>query len=262
MFIWHRAPDPSWVEELRHLSPPQDGLSHLELWWEPGHLWGPVQRWVLYELIPVAAITNEDDRKDLHEVFTELQPCSCDREWREIPDDELFKAAKKERVSASLAVCRTCKGRKGFGFKRIYDTYHQRGYYAQPFWVIQGERGGHKLAYNEDEAQLASAAGMSSTAPVPGSLPYADWDWRVKRNLQAYDLALSRVSSLKQARAEHREMLARAARQAQEAYLNGVFEDAMEHVGLNLEEVPRVHGYRNADESEASARYIETGEVT
>jgi len=40
-----------------------------------------------------------------------------------------------------------------------------------------------------------------------------------------------------------------------------VFADAAEQVKLSMDEIPRVHGYRYADEPEAQARYIETGEV-
>jgi hypothetical protein len=138
-----------------------------------------------------------------------------------------------------------------------------RGYHAQPFWVIQGEHGGHKVSYTTVEAELAGNLGMSRTPPEPGSLPYAEWDGRVRANLRAYDLATSAFSSLRTARRQGRGDLERLSRAAQERYLTGVMHRVQDETpDTILDHVPRVHGTRGADEAEASARYIETGAVT
>lgn len=253
MFTWSRSPDPAWVRDLRAISPLYTRLSHLELWWEAGLPWAPVQRWVLYQLQPLEAMTPwaADDWGALMDLE---QPCRCAWEWTALP-------LGGNPTSPNTVRCGHCRRVRTQGRTNIFEAW-RRGYHAQPFWILQGLRGGHKVSFTTQEAELAAHKGFPKEPPPPGALGYAEWDGRVKRRIVAYDALQSNLRSLKGARKEHRDALSRQARQLQELYLTGVIDQAKDELGdAVLDEVPVVHGARGADETEASARYIETGQL-
>lgn len=254
LFVRERTPPPNWVHALASVSRPADRLSHVELWWEAGEPWGPVQRWVIYELSPTWTLS-----ADHHGLMALEYPCCCARQWVRLTADDESTAERQEMVSQDVVFCPKCGGRRSVAFRRIYDTYHKRGYFARPFWIIQGGSGGHKVQYTEDESTIAAAMGLGRRPPTPGSLPYADFDRRVSGHVAAYDLAAARLASLRGARGLEKAKLAREARAAQEQYLTGAFA-ALEDMRLPLDEIPRVKQVYH-DEPQAVARYIETGIV-
>lgn len=68
--------------------------------------------------------------------------------------------------------------------QRQYRVYQKTDKLPCAFWIIQGEYGGHKLQYNEIEAEIALFYTGSPTPPPPGSLPFAPFDTRVLDQLQ------------------------------------------------------------------------------
>lgn len=253
MFIWSRSPDPAWVRDLRAISPLYTRLSHLELWWEAGLPWAPVQRWVLYQLQPLEAMTPWA-AEDWGALMDLEQPCRCAWEWSHLPAGV--------ETSPETVRCGHCHRIRTQARTNIFAAW-ERGYHAQPFWMIQGSTGGHKVRYSTQESEIAAELGIGKTPPAPGSLPYAPYDARVRRRIVAYDATRSRMRSLKGARKEHRDALNREARRLQELYLTGAIAEAKDQFADHvLDEIPMVHGGpRGADEAEASARYIETGRL-
>lgn len=237
MFTWHVEPPASWVADLRLISPPQDRLSHAELWWEAGFPWKPTQRWLVYELTRIEHI-RADHIDGILGFFTEGPPCSCGLEWR---DTEVCRREKS-------LVCERCGGRRSQTRERIWRTWTDRKYWAQPLWIIQGSEGGHP-------------AKAPHPVPAAGSLPYVGWDWRVKRNLLAIDLAHSRFGSLHEARRAWRNGRERARRVASEQQLNRDFAEIGESTNMTAiaESLPRVEGNRYVDENALQAQFIETG---
>jgi hypothetical protein len=68
-----------------------------------------------------------------------------------------------------------------------WDLFRSSGCYAQAFWIIQGERGGHKRRFTHIESKLLAARGRPSSPPVPGTLAYAPFDQRVVDKLGPLD---------------------------------------------------------------------------
>ena len=52
LFHHERTPDPTWARELERLAPRSELLTWLHIAWHPGTRWCPVQRWVIYEMVP------------------------------------------------------------------------------------------------------------------------------------------------------------------------------------------------------------------
>lgn len=262
-FDWTHTPDPAWVRDLAAISPPTDRLSHAELWWEAGFPWSPVQRWVLYYCVPLGSMPRAA-REDWAALMDAEQPCRCSWIWSAgALCSQCLTAWPCDcgaHTHADSLRCSRCGHVRTQARSNIMAAF-QRGYMAQPLWILQGEHGGHKLQYTNAERVIATKLGMAPTPPEPGSLPYAGWDQRSRLNLLNYDLAQTRLASLNGAKKEERARLARAARVATEAYLTGIIAHAREETPVTFaDDLPRVEG-SFVDEATASARYIETGRV-
>lgn len=245
MFTWHRDPEPDWVADLATLSPPTPQLSHLELWWEAGVPWAPAQRWVLYNLHPVNALERWRF-EDLGAHLDAQHPCVCPWQWR--------------ANAVESHQCLRCNGYRTQGRTRIYRTFMDRGYYALPMWVIQGQSGGHPSVYSALEKQLLSEQGQSVQVPATGSLPYAGWDVRVHRKIQLVDVAGTAYASIRTAKGVHKAQMARAARVAMNRYLDRTMDAAQEAVSQGfVGSLPRDPSIKPIDGNAVAARYIETG---
>lgn len=166
-FIWTREPEPEWVKQLAEFSPPTDKVSHLEIVWQPGEVYEPIQRWEIYEMDPnldrypeelVADLTGPSPRSRRHKVKDEESPLG----WRWWSD--------------SLAS------------QRQWELYGRTGCMPLRFWIVQGEIGGHKWRLTNQERALLRLQGTGLTdVPLPGDLPYAPFDNRVLNQLRTYD---------------------------------------------------------------------------
>jgi hypothetical protein len=67
--------------------------------------------------------------------------------------------------------------------ERAWHMFQETGAWGRPYWVIQGEQGGHKRWFTTVEKQLLRMANLPMDPPAPGDLPYAEWDERVKNRL-------------------------------------------------------------------------------
>lgn len=245
MFVWHLDPPADWVADLAAISPPQDHASHLELWWEAGFPWAPAQRWVLYNLIPLTprSLTQLLDFRDWLDAEG---PCTCAYEWRSTAADAYW--------------CGRCQRARSQARQRIWRTFVDRGYYAQPFWVIQGQQGGHPATYTQDESVIAQHHGLPKEPPTTGTLSYAPWDWRVKRHIVTRDLLAKPYASMAAARAHDRDWWAREARVAREQYLDQTFAQIRAESTIDfVDDLPRNPNRRFVDQSAERARFIETG---
>lgn len=71
--------------------------------------------------------------------------------------------------------------------RQQWELSQRYGCWAQPFWIIQGARGGHKRRFSATETNLLKIAGLPITPPDAGDLPYAPWDTRVVHQLAQLD---------------------------------------------------------------------------
>lgn len=156
-----------WQPELDRIAPPTErGFSSLKLIWEPGEVWAPVGRWVIYQMSPV-------ERAPFGIVHDLLgpNPRRYGRyDW----------AAKKFVRTRSFMVT-----------ERQWKLYHETGLFGKPYWVVQGSFGGHKRHWSEIEQQvIAIQTGITEQLdpPAPGDLPYAEPSNRTIRALKRYDM--------------------------------------------------------------------------
>jgi hypothetical protein len=92
---------------------------------------------------------------------------------------------KHAKWDAAAGCYRKHDGRLAKTDRLTYELYHQTGCLGERFWVIQGDRGGHRWSLNQTEKRLLWLAtnGVLKDVPFPGDLPYAPFDRRVTRHL-------------------------------------------------------------------------------
>lgn len=201
-FVYYRSrePHPDWVRSLEELSPPEDVTKHgvLKLVWEPGETWNPWQRWMIYEGIDPLLIINGEPAVD-PEILAELTGPHPRSEGHMCHSDvpEQFQC-----------LCRRKLGRwKGGPVQLItlrqYQLYRETGLYCIPFWVIQGKLGGHQFNYDNFQRRLMVQEGLEPDPPIIGSLPFAEPDHRVWRQLRRFNRLIAMDKSL----SEYRELM-------------------------------------------------------
>ena len=141
-----------WVASLREIDPIRDGLSYLHLEWRAFVHDEPIQRWMLYEMVPLEMVDEQ--------VITELRG----------PDPDT--------IPESCPIVSHTQ----------WALYQKTGRHARPCWVIQGANGGHPYAYTQDMRNAAKIAhgrnpNVPLEAPMAGSLPYAPFDARVRSQI-------------------------------------------------------------------------------
>lgn len=140
-----------WEAELRVLSPIVDKVSHLRAYWYRAGM-----RWVLYDCIPLALIPDDDEvmmnpttsAADLHHAFRNKPP----RELTDAQDSPISDLQHE--------------------FARRFKVF------ACPFWVLQGDHGGHQVKFSPWQQNVLIAKGLNADAPAIGTLPAAPFDTR------------------------------------------------------------------------------------
>lgn len=85
------------------------------------------------------------------------------------------------------------------GHFRIRQRLVQTGELVEPWWIIQGTRGGHKVEFSDAESALLYLEGRPWEPPTPGSLPYAEFDNRVVEQIVLWDRLRSGYRTIKTA---------------------------------------------------------------
>lgn len=234
-----------WERQLRELSPQTTEHSWLFFYW-----YRAKERWVLYDGVPVGLI----------------EPKSLQAPG--LTGAELLKALRG-------APPRDLPGEQVNPF--VSDTQHEMhrlyGVYARPFWVLQGDRGGHQVAFSPDQKEFLIQCGQSEKAPTIGSLPACPFDGRVIQQLQRInrlyalnnDVGLLRASGSSESAAVQSALRQRQIREVSlamlEQQLGGLSEmvQTLGHRTETADAVIRADG-KAAAASEALSAYIETGD--
>lgn len=233
-FTWTRDVPRGWQEELDRLFPRDDVFAWLKIeWWagerfkvwHPGQFWQieeqRVQRWVIYQMSLPGNIP------DL--VLPDLEG----------PHPRL-RGHWEPRTREWVSDCNVSREQ--------WELYRSTGCYAQPFWVIQGDQGGHKRRFTPLESRLLKANGHPGDPPFPGDLPYAELDNRVFDQLLRYDRLrrTNRNLALAKHRADYRQQ---GKQEAQQAFNAGML-DWLERqvVQPALEAATNAAGRVNVDE--------------
>lgn len=185
-FTYHPPVGPDtvadWQAMLERAVPPSEhSVSHLRIVWEPGDPWEPVGRWMLYDCVPRAVYEKSARERTI---------MSC-------PDEE----------NGDLVLIRDMDGPSPRELGGHYDgvlkefvvevprnctllqwhLWRSHAVYGYPFWVVQGERGGHKWKFDQGERRALSYHKLPTDPPRPGALCYAPFSERVLDKVLAYD---------------------------------------------------------------------------
>ena len=230
MYQHTREPAPAWLDELTKLAPPGGRASSLTLRWVPGTPEQPIQRWVVFECVPVHVAQALPVWMD-YLARVEADPHDFMVRW----------AAQMVEREQRLPV---------------------------PLWVIQGPAGGHPYKYTPAEEVLAKANLLPREIPAIGALPYAEPNHHVWVALHQLRTLLQQVPDPYTARELVREVALRKSRAAQlaqtEERMGEVMEEALPDVMAASRYVTKedARGTDAVIDDEAFARYIETGELT
>lgn len=147
-----------WEPDLRAISPINTIHSHLRgYWYRSG------QRWVLYDVLPVELIADDMDTGS------------------GISGAEFKAIVMGKRLSERVEW-------NDVEHWPVSDTQHEmfrlyRGY-ARPFWVLQGDAGGHQVKFSPQQSEALVRMGLPSEPPRIGDLPPCPFDQRAIRQLQ------------------------------------------------------------------------------
>lgn len=179
--VYHRDVPHEWAAALAEAFPAGPMIAGLVLVWEPGYDWvlegqrtpEVVERWMLYHAYPEVFLdpNNEVDAQLLAEL--KGPPPESLRQVIPIPEAPVPGTV---RVVPGTSIT-----------QRQWELFRQTGRYCQPAWCIQGEHGGHPMAYPPVFQYLMRSKGKRSTPPLPGELPYAPFDGRVIAALKQYE---------------------------------------------------------------------------
>lgn len=174
-----REVPPEWEAQLAVISPPTNRFSYLKLVWEQGYPWEICERYMIYQMLPARVMTSP-----FHQgILEQLQ--------RSDPPQGYYDKIKGEYVEEENCLITT----------RAWHLYRETKCWGKPYWVIQGDKGGHKRWFTQVERKFLRLAGLPDSPPEPGELPYAPFDERVLRQIEEHDLLQGMQSGLRHARA-------------------------------------------------------------
>ncbi len=151
-----------WRQELALVSPPLDQLSYLHLRWEPGDPWNPVNRWVLWQMLPIER-THPD-------ILAELNGPHPRSTGHYAPEGERWVGGPCRFIDLGT-----------------YELFRETGRYGRRWWVVQGSKGGHRYRLTEAERTVWRTLTGTDDTPAPGDLPYAPFDQRVINQVRGLD---------------------------------------------------------------------------
>jgi hypothetical protein len=147
LFWWERQVPGEWQSELDRAFPRHEHVSWLKLAWLAGTPERPIQRWGIYQMVPIGATS----------------PAVLD------PEPEF----RQEMVT---------RARVPFHFPAFVPwqrrLVRETGQFGMLYWIVQGTKGGHRWMFSDIESMIADANGAQKQPPVPGALCYADFDGR------------------------------------------------------------------------------------
>ncbi len=148
-----------------------------------------------------------------------------------------------------------------------WEMFRKYKVHARPCWVIQGTKGGHKVAFDPADQELCRAQGLPPEPPKPGELPYAPFDERVaqqiiraKNDLAEFKRKHGTTPAWKRTYAEN----LRAARAQYVSFINDQFEEPTEYFVEalrkgELENAPRTTKDFVKENEAADENYIQSG---
>jgi hypothetical protein len=160
----------AWERAVWSIAPPSNFLTWLKIVWEPGDVWEPVERYMIYQMRAprlcrpeiLAALRGPSPRSTGH--YCAQGYCLCAMK------------ANRWRGGATSMI--------DYAQWRLFQA---TGHFGKRWWCIQGDQGGHRHQLDQIEAKVSRIFGGPSDTPAPGDLPYADFDLRTFRKVAELD---------------------------------------------------------------------------
>jgi hypothetical protein len=166
-------------ELLAQISPRSDKIHWLHCYYEPGERWQPVERLIVAEMVPRSILAGEDafyrlmGEESPESLFSELEgPNPRDSGFY---DRVLQKFVTRDGMLPPSIT------------QRQWMLWRSEKAYARPFWIIQGEHGGHKRRFTETERKILRLNGKPDEPAYAGEFPFARFDTRILDKLKAMD---------------------------------------------------------------------------
>ena len=253
-FMYDRSAPREWGEQLHQLAPQSEMVPWLRLAWLSGDPWEPVQRWCVYEMVPlriwwgiIQAHRSRGKRPEEiweYEILRHLQ--GPDPRGMGHWDSVLGKYVTEAEVT-----------------RQEWQMHREFKAVPKLFWIIQGDQGGHKRHFSPIEQKYLKMLRLPEDPPAPGDLPYAEFDSRVLFQLQRRDrlhAAQGRLSTVTDEK--HPDMV--EFRRGLVGYLTDQVTAELESYKLNLDGIPRSHA-REDDPTghieQAIENFINTGRM-
>lgn len=195
-------PDPQWEADLRRINPISTHFTHLRFYW-----YRAAMRWVLYDCLPGHLIQDDE---------TKYGPTMTGKELLAAlngPPPRELEAWQETGISDMQ-----------------HEMYRLHRVFALPFWVLQGENGGHQVMYSPWEQNLLLAKGLPAEPPKIGTLPPCPFDQRViqqlnqrNRRIQLGERLMKMSGSVEFANAEM-EQIQREIREAEMRFIESTME--------------------------------------
>lgn len=232
------TPDPLWQEILDEMFQPFGKRTWLHLYWDPGykHIQAttqgntisldPVNRWMIGQVTP---------RGNIPPMYLE---------WFAGPNPAILgEFFQGEWRSTAPPISR-----------KQWSFFHETGCLLQPYWIVQGTKGGHRYRLSNEEQTILEIKNGQKENPYPGQLPFATPDRRTFNALARSDLIRVYATVLDQAGDLVREETAKEMRQAIWDHHDAQSEEAAEHASSQAarelwQDMPT---YEEAYEGEAS----------
>src|SRR3990167_2114432 len=160
----------AWERAAWSVAPPSNFLSWLKLVWEPGDVWEPVERWMIYQMRAPRFVRPE--------MLKELRGPSP--------------RSTGHYCAPGYCECAIKKNGWRDGAARMIDyaqwrLFQNTGHYGTRWWCIQGDQGGHRHRLDRIEAKVSRLHNGPDDTPAPGDLPYADFDSRAFHKIVQLD---------------------------------------------------------------------------
>ena len=146
----------AWQADLETIVPKSEGVPWLQLVWQPGMPYEPVQRWEIYEMEPRLDHVSADFLEDIRGASPRTRG-----EWREDDTVPYHLGGKRWHSTSWHSLTQ-------------WLLFQAHNCYPVRFWILQGEKGGHIWRMDHIERNFALAI-EGADVPLPGDLPYAEY---------------------------------------------------------------------------------------
>ena len=180
-------PPDGWEQALRAVNPITTIYSHLRFYW-----YRAKARWVLYDCVPKCLMPEDGSPPGVPMEMKELLGYLNGPPARELGEN-------------------ACP----FVSDVQHEFWHRYGVYARPYWVLQGDRGGHQVKFSPWQTNVAMKKGLPHEPPAIGTLPFAPFDNRTAHQLNHFN----RLHALDD-RLEH--LMASGSREAMQAEMDAI----------------------------------------